>query len=61
VYGVHVDFVGDHRIGVVGLSLGQPVYLTFRRAPGAPPVLASHLASADNRMEVEIILWLLSR
>ena len=36
VHGVHIDYVGEHRIGVVGLSHGEAVYLTFGRAPGCP-------------------------
>jgi len=36
VRAAHVDYVNERRIGVVGFSHGQPVYLTFGRAPGCP-------------------------
>lgn len=36
VHAAHIDYVGEHRIGVVGVSHDVPVYLTFGRAPGCP-------------------------
>ena len=36
VHAAHIDYVSEHRIGVVGFSHGQAVYLTFGRAPGCP-------------------------
>jgi hypothetical protein len=36
VRAAHIDYVNERRIGVVGLSRGEAVYLTFGRAPGCP-------------------------